>query len=69
MKKLSKPFKKDNVIMIIGPNMRKMFESGEMNAKEYLDEVINSDLPPVTKKSLISELKNIIDDIDNIPKA
>ena len=46
-----------------------MFESGEMNAKEYLDEVINSDLRPATKKSLISELKKIIDDIDSIPKA
>ncbi len=69
MKKLSKPFKKDKVIMTIGPNMRKMFESGEMNAKEYLDGVINSDLPPVTKESLISELKKIIDDIDSIPKA
>ena len=63
------PVDPNKITMSMGPNMRKMFESGEMNAKEYLDEVINSDLPPVTKKSLISELKKIIDDIDSIPKA
>lgn len=67
--KMSKPIDKDKLVMSIGPNMRKMFESGEMDPKEYLDGVINSDLPPMVKKSLIDELKEIIDDIDNAAKA
>ena len=69
LKKMSKPIDKDKLVMSIGPNMRKMFESGEMDPKEYLDGVINSDLPPMVKKSLIDELKEIIDDIDNAAKA
>ena len=67
--KMSKPIDKDKLVMSIGPNMRKMFESGEMDLKEYLNGIINSDLPPMVKKSLIDELKEIIDDIDNAAKA
>lgn len=67
--KMSKPIDKDKLVMSIGPNMRKMFESGEMDSKEYLNGIINSDLPPKVKKSLIDELKEIIDDIDNAAKA
>lgn len=67
--KMSKPIDKDKLVLSIGPNMRKMFESGEMDPKEYLDGVINSDLPPMVKKSLTDELKEIIDDIDNAAKA
>ena len=67
--KMSKPIDKDKFVMSIGPNMRKMFESGEMDPKEYLNGIINSDLPSMVKKSLINELKDIIDDIDNAPEA
>ena len=67
--KMSKPIDKDKLVMSIGPNMRKMFESGEMDPKEYLNGIINSDLPSMVKKSLIDELKEIIDDIDNAPEA
>ena len=48
-----------NIQMSIGPNMRKMFEDGEMDIKEYLDGIINSDLPENIKKSLVKELLEI----------
>ena len=69
MRKIYGPVDLNKITMSIGPNMRKMFESGEMDPKEYLDGIINSDLPLGVKKSLIDELKSIIEDIDKTPKA
>ena len=59
MVKLSGGINPSNIQMSIGPNMRKMFEDGEMDLKEYLDGIINSDLPENIKKSLIKELTEI----------
>lgn len=69
MRKMSSPVDPNKMTMSIGPNMRRMFESGEMDAKEYLNGIINSDLPPNVKKSLVDELKIIIEDINKTPKA
>ena len=63
------PINPNNVSMTIGPNMKKMFESGEIDIKEYLDGIINSDLPPLVKQSLIKELKDIKFDIDKKGEA
>lgn len=69
MKKMSGPIDPNKLAMSIGPNMRKMFESGEMDPKEYLDGIINSDLPQSVKKSLINELEDIIEDLEKTPRA
>lgn len=69
MRTMYGPVDPNKITMSIGPNMRKMFESGELDPKEYLDGIINSDLPLGVKQSLIDELKSIIEDIDKTPKA
>ena len=63
------PIDPNKLTMSIGPNMRKMFESGELDIKEYVDGIINSDLPLSVKKSLFDELNEIMDEIENTPKA
>ena len=63
------PIDPNKLTMSIGPNMRKMFESGELDIKEYVDGIINSDLPLSVKKSLFNELNEIMDEIENTPKA
>ena len=65
----NKPLDLNKLTMSIGPNMRKMFESGELDIKEYVDGIINSDLPFSVKKSLLDELNEIMDEIDNTAKA
>lgn len=59
----------NKITMSIGPNMKKMFESGEMDIKEYADGIINSKLPPSVKKSLLDELNEIIKEVEETPKA
>ena len=65
----NKPLDLNELTMSIGPNMRKMFESGEIDIKEYVDGIINSDLPFSVKKSLLDELNEIMDEIVNTAKA
>lgn len=63
------PIDINKVTMSLGPNTREMFANGELDIKEYIDGIINSDLPPSIKQSLMKELLEIQKEIEETPKA
>ena len=46
--------------MTLGPNIKEMFRTGELNPSEYLKQIEEADIPLVAKESLKSEIRKII---------
>ena len=59
LRKLYKPADINKVKMTLGPNIRKMLEDGEIDIDEYINQVIDSNIPRTAKESLLEELGQI----------
>lgn len=46
--------------LTLGPNIKEMFRTGELNPKEYLKQIEGADIPLVAKESLKAEINKII---------
>ena len=70
LRNLHGPINPNNVQLSIGPNIRNQLINGDLNIYELYKEIDeNNEMPLMMKESLKSQLKEIINEMVNIPKA